>query len=176
MARPTKEAQEQKSKELSEKQMAFAVWHATAPAEREIETEQELMEVLGSTRQTAWRWRQDPRVVEAIRYLSLQRAGSPEKTSQILDMLHGLALETKSARAAETWLKAVGVTTQFQRSSSLLEAVEAEAGEFTNFSLAELKALREQIAAGEAENLGVAKAKAVLAKSVPPKVDSETEA
>lgn len=152
-------------RELSEKQMAFAVWHATAPVEREIETEADLMEVLGLSRQTAWRWRQDPRVLEAIRYLSLQKAGSPERTAKLLDMVYDKAIADRDIRAADLWCKAAGVTTQFQRSSSLLEAVEAEAGEFTNFSLDELKALRATLAAGEAESIAVANAKAKLGKA-----------
>jgi len=162
MGRPTKVEQEQKRRELSEKQMAFAVWHAAAPAEREPKSEADLCEVLGVSRQSAWRWRQDPKVVEAIRYLSLQRAGSPDKVARMLDMLFDLSIESRSVRGAEAWLKATGVMSQFQRSSSLLETVEAEAGEFTDFSLAELEALRAQVEADGEESLAIAKAKALL--------------
>ena len=123
--------------------------------------------MLGITRQTAWRWAKDPRIIEAIRFLVLQNAGSPEKVGQILDMLHAQALATQSGKLAEVWLKATGIMSQFARSSSLLEYVEQEGAEFTDFSLEELEILRAQAEAAQSEDLAVVRAKAALGATKP---------
>lgn len=162
MARPTIAQQDSKRREMSEKQMAFAVWSATPDGLRDPGTQDELCEILGITRQTAWRWGRDPRMVEAVRFLVLQNAGSPNRVGQILDMLFEESLAQRSPKTAEVWLKATGFMTQFQRSSSLLDFVEAEQTEFTEFSLEELQMLRAQVAAGKDENIAVARATAML--------------
>ena len=166
MARPTKDEQAAKRRELSEKQMAFAIWKATPEHQKNPGTQDELCEVLGITRQTAWRWSKDPRVTEAVRFLVLQNAGSPDRVGQILDMLFEESIAQRSPKVAEVWLKATGFMTQFQRSSSLLEFVEEAQGEFTEFSLDELMALRAQAEARGEEDLAISKAKSLLAGGV----------
>lgn len=164
MGRPTKDEQQEKKRELTAKQLAFAVWHASLKAGRVPETEQQLCDQLNMTRQTAWKWRQDPKVVEAIRYLALQQAGTPDKIAAMLDMLHDVAIAKQDVRAGEVWLKGVGVYGQFQRSSGLLDAVEAEVGDFKDFSLEELEALQAQLPAdGTSEDLALERAKSLLA-------------
>lgn len=124
MRRPLKSEVERKARELSDKQLAFAVWLATPPALRQPKSKEDLAAVLGSNRQTLWRWEKDPRIIEASRVVVLQNAGDPDKVTSVLDMLHGLALENRDKGAAETWLKAVGVmSSHAQRDLSLWENV-----------------------------------------------------
>jgi transcriptional regulator with XRE-family HTH domain len=162
MARPSNEQAALKRRELNEKQMAFAVWSATIPVDRVPETRDGLAEVLGVSRQTLWRWERDPRVTEAVRFLVLQNAGSPDRVGSILDMLHEEALAQRSGRLAEVWLKATGVMSQFQRNSTLLEFVEQENAEFTDFSLEELELLRAQASAAGDEDVSISKARSLL--------------
>ena len=51
---------------------------------------------------------------------------------------------------------------QFSRSSTLLDYVESEGGEFTDFSLEELELLRAQVATAESEDQAVVRAKQAL--------------
>lgn len=166
MARPTNEQAAKTRRELNEKQMAFAVWSATPDGIKQPATQNELCEVLGVSRQTVWRWERDPRVIEAIRFLVLQNAGSPDRVGKVLDMLFEESIAQRSPRVAEVWLKATGFMTQFQRSSSLLDYVEQESAEFTDFSLEELQMLRAQAEASGTEDLAISKAKSLLAGGV----------
>lgn len=165
MGRPTKETTERQRRELNEKQVAFAVWAAMPDTIRSPKTIEEFCEVIGVTRQTAWRWEKDPRVIEAVRFIVLQNAGSPDRVGQILDMLYEDALSKRDLRKAELWLKSTGVLTQFTRPSGLLEYVESEAGSFADFSVEELERLRQSAAAAEAEREAMVRAKNVLAET-----------
>lgn len=141
--RPTVEQSATKRRELNARQRAFVVWCATPPALREIQTQEELCEVLGVSRQRMWAWSKDPRVVEAIRFVTLQNAGSPEKVQAILDMVYRQAMDKGDVRYAEVWLKASGVMTQFGRSGDLLEVVdELEQDSIGELSLEELQRVR----------------------------------
>lgn len=164
MGRPTNEQQETRRRELNEKQLAFAIWFATVPELRVPGSLSEFAEVVGVSRQTIWKWERDPRVTEAVRYLTLQNSSDPLKVGQILDMLHAEALEKKSGKLAEVWLRATGVMSQFNRTSGLLDWASEEQGEFADFSLEELEALRAQHAAAKTEDAVVAKAAEILAK------------
>src|SRR5829696_1878320 len=102
-------------RELSQKQISFIVWSATPEGLREPKTRESLLEVLGISRQTGWRWDQDPRVKDAIRFVVLQNAGSPGRVEAILDMVYNHAVDTKNMKAAELWIKSVGLLSQFTR-------------------------------------------------------------
>lgn len=165
MGRPTKDTSERQRRELNEKQVAFAVWAAMPETARQPPTVEAFCEVIGVTRQTVWRWEKDPRIVEAVRFIVLQNAGSPDRVGQILDMLYEDALARRDLRKAELWLKSTGVLTQFTRPSGLLEYVESEVGSFTDFSVEELERLREAAAAAESEREAISRAKVVLAET-----------
>lgn len=165
MGRPSRDTVERQRRELNERQVAFAVWAAMPETARQPRTVEEFCEVIGVTRQTVWRWEKDPRVIEAIRFVVLQNAGSPDRVGRVLDMLYEDALSKRDLRKAELWLKSTGVLTQFTRPSGLLEYVESEVGSFTDFSVDELERMRAAAAAAEAEREAVVRAKSVLAET-----------
>jgi hypothetical protein len=144
---------------LNARQRAYVVWAATPPALREIKTQEELQEVLGVSRQAVWKWSKDPRVVEAIRFLTLQNAGSPDKVQTILDMVFEQAMEKRDVRYAEVWLKATGVSAS-RGSGELLEvADELEGDAIADMSLEELERVRALALADRAEAAAVEIAK-----------------
>ena len=164
--RPTNEQQAQKRRELNARQRAYVVWKATPPAEREIKSERELQEVLGVTQQAMYKWSRDPRVVEAIRFCTLQNASSPERVRQILDMVFEQALAKKDVRFAEIWMKGTGVMGQFGRSADVLEVVEElEQDTIADLSLEELERVRELALAERAEAVAIEIAKRNVSQS-----------
>jgi hypothetical protein len=157
--RPTSQEAAVKRRELNARQRAYVVWAATPPALREIKTQEELQEVLGVSRQAVWKWSKDPRVVEAIRFLTLQNAGSPDKVQTILDMVFEQAMEKRDVRYAEVWLKATGVSAS-RGSGELLEvADELEGDAIADMSLEELERVRALALADRAEAAAVEIAK-----------------
>lgn len=150
--RPTSQESAQKRRDLNARQRAYVIWAATPPAAREIKTQEELQEVLGVSRQAIWKWSKDPRVVEAIRFVTLQNAGSPDKVQAILDMVFQQAMEKRDVRYAEVWLKAAGVT-RSNGSGELLEAAadELEGDAIADMSLEELQRVRDLALADRAE-------------------------
>lgn len=166
MGRPTLEDTARKGRELNERQLAFVVWAAMPETVREPKTIEEFCEVVGVTRQSVWRWEKDPRVVEAIRFVVLQNAGSPLRVGQILDMLFEDALSGRDLKKAELWLKSTGVLTQFTRPTGLLDYVaDQTSGGFSDFSTDELERLRQAAAAAEVEREAMVRAKVVLAET-----------
>jgi len=164
--RPTKDVSERKRRELNARQRAFVIWMATPPAEREIQTKAELCEVLGVSTQAVWKWERDPRIIEAIRFCSLQNAGSPERVRQILDMVFQQAMEKKDVRYAEIWMKGTGVMGQFGRSADVLEVVEElEQDTIGDLSLEELERVRELALAERAEAVAIEIAKRNVSQS-----------
>lgn len=150
--RPPKEVTDQKRRDLNARQRAYVVWRATPPHMREIKTKQELGEVLGVSHQAMWKWEQDPRVIEAIRFMSLQYASAPDRVNALLDMIYEQALEKRDVRHAEIWLKATGVMGQFGRSADLLEPLADEMEDsISSLSLEELERVRELALAERAE-------------------------
>lgn len=170
--RPTKEVSERKQRELNANQRAYVIWSATPEPLREIKTVGELCELLGVTPQAAWKWSKDPRIVEAIRFVTLQNAAEPVKIQTILDMIYDRALEKKDVRFAEVWLKASGVMTQFGRSGDLLEVQdELESEVMKSMTLAELEEVRALALAQSAETAAVEIARRKLAEAkVEPKL------
>lgn len=151
--RPTKEQAASKRRELNARQRAYVVWASTPPAEREIKSVQELAEVLGVSFQQVYKWGKDPRVVEAIRFCTLQNAGSPDKIQAILDMVFQQAMERRDVRMAEVWMKGTGVMGSFGRSADILEIVEDIESEVTiaDLSVDELQRIRDLAVAERAE-------------------------
>jgi len=164
MGRPTNAERDARTRELNRNQLAFVVWYATPADLREPRSEQEFIEVIGVNQSTVWRWKKDPRIQDAIRFVVLQNAGDPLRVGQILDMLHEKALADKDREAAKVWLTATGVMGQFGRQNTVLDALDAdpEVG-FADFSTEQLIALREANEAAKAENRAVQAAKAALA-------------
>lgn len=149
-------------RELSEKQIAFVIWRATPDGIRDPATRDEFCTAIGVSRQTGWRWERDPRVMDAVRFVVLQNAGDPQRVNQVLDMVFEEAIEKKNLKAAELWIKAVGVMNQLSRGSSILDAMDDESS-FTNFSTEELERIREEMAAQKLENDSIENAKKRLA-------------
>lgn len=151
--RPTKEQAAAKKRELNARQRAYVVWAATPPAEREIKSAMELAEVLGVSHQAVYKWGKDPRVVEAIRFCTLQNAGSPDKIQAILDMVFEQAMARKDVRMAEVWMKGTGVMGSFGRSADILEIVDDLESEVTiaDLTVDELQRIRDLAVAERAE-------------------------
>jgi len=125
-----------------------------------------LCEVLGVSTQAVWKWERDPRIIEAIRFCSLQNAGSPERVRQILDMVFQQAMEKKDVRYAEIWMKGTGVMGQFGRSADVLEVVEElEQDTIADLSLEELERVRELALAERAEAVAIEIAKRNVSQS-----------
>lgn len=147
-------------RELNKNQLTYVVWRGTPAGLRSPSTEDELGLVLGVGRTTIWRWKQDPRVLDAIRYVTLQHAGNPDKVGQILDMIFNKAVLNGDLKAAELWIKSVGINTAFTRDNSILDALEED--DFANYSDEELERMRNEAVAGAVEDERIATAKAVL--------------
>lgn len=122
--RPTREQASLKRRDLNERQRAFVLWSATPVAEREFQTKREFAAALGVSEQVLWKWSKDPRVVEAVRFVTLQNASSPDKIRRVLDMVFEQAMEKKDVRMAEIWMKASGVMGQFGRAVDIGDIVE----------------------------------------------------
>ena len=112
--RPTKMSLQQAQRDLNERQLQFVAWLATPEQYRSPRTQAELSSELGVTQVTLWRWTKNPKVIMAVRWLVLQNAGDPSRVGQIIDMLHGVALDENNTmrsriEAAREFLAAVGV-------------------------------------------------------------------
>lgn len=143
--RPTVQDSERRKRELNDRQRAYVVWAATPPAQRDIGSLDEFCEAVGVSRQAVWKWSKDPRVVEAIRFCTLQNAGSPEKIQAVLDMVYEQAMERRDVKMAEIWMRAAGVMGQFGRASDLLVEVadDLAADDISGLSLEELARVRD---------------------------------
>lgn len=162
--RPSNGERQARQRELNARQRAYVVWAATPPAEREIKSATELAEVLGVSQQAVWKWSKDPRVIEAIRFCTLQNAGSPDKIQAILDMVFEQAMAKKDVRMAEVWMKGTGVMGQFGRSAGVLEIIEELEPEvqIADLSVEELQRIRDLAVADRAEVAAIELAKRSL--------------
>lgn len=164
--RPPKVETERRRRELSKKQRAYVLWEASNHETRQPRTLNEFCEVIGVSRQMVWTWSKDPRVVEAIRFVTLQNAGEPLKVKGLLDMVYEVAMLKRDPKLAEVWLKATGVFSQFGRTGDLLEIPDdAETESFENFSFEQLVALREEALAANLESVSIEIAQRKLAES-----------
>jgi len=151
---------EAQRRQLDEKQLTYVVWAGTPKGLRHPDTEEELCTVIGVGRTTLWRWKQDPRVLDAVRYVTLQHAGDPDKVGKILDMVFNKAVLENDLKAADLWLKAVGVNSMAARENTILDALEED--DFANYSDEELARLRDEALAGAQEDERIASAKQAL--------------
>lgn len=164
--RPTAAETAQRRRELSQRQRAYVLWEASNHATREPKTLAEFCEVIGISRQSAWKWSKDPRIVEAIRFVTLQNAGDPMKVKDLLDMVYEVAMSKRDPKLAEVWLKATGVFSQFGRSGDLLEIPDdLETDTFENYSLEQLEELRDQALAANLEAVTIELAQRKLSES-----------
>lgn len=105
---------------LNDKQLAYAIWLATPSGARVPRELKDLAITLGVSRQLLWRWSKDPRIIEASRIVVLQNAGEPAKITQVLDMVHDIAMTRKDLKAAELWLKSVGAIASLRSNDTAL--------------------------------------------------------
>jgi hypothetical protein len=154
--------------ELNGRQRAYIIWSATPEMQRSPKTKKELAEVLGVSEQAMWKWSKDPRVIEAIRFVTLQNAGEPTKVSNMLDMIYEVALAKQDPKLGEIWLKATGVYSQFGRSGDMLQpSADADGDSFEDYSLEELERLRAEALAANLEEINILHAKKTLAAEQP---------
>lgn len=161
--RPPKEQTERKRREMTARMRAFVVWKSTPFAERQIKTQHEFAEALGVSDQAVWQWSKDPRVVEAVKFMTLQNASEPDKVRTILDMLHNQAVERQDSRIAEIWLKATGVMSAWGRQSEMMDMIVDELDEsveLKELTQEDLVAMRELAAAEKAEEAAILAARA----------------
>lgn len=123
--RPSKQSLQQAQRQLNDRQLAYATWLATPEFLRNPSSETDLAAHLGVNRSTLWRWRKDPQVQLAVRWMVLHHAGSAENISGVLEyvrtVVHDASESTKSRMAAaKTWLDAVGIQHTFKEDSKLL--------------------------------------------------------
>jgi hypothetical protein len=149
-------------KDLTEKQLAYVVWLSTPDGQKNPKTVTEFCAVVGIDQSTVWRWSKDPRIMDATRFIVLQNAGDPKRVTQVLDVLFQKAVDG-DLKAAEAWIKAVGITNQFQRGNSILDALDEGDIQITDLSDEELERLRQEAAAQAAETVTVNRAKEALA-------------
>lgn len=161
MARPTNAEVAQRHRDLNEKQLAFVIWAATPDGIRKPETQQEFCDVIGVNQTTVWRWSKDPRILDAVRFVVLQNAGSPGRVGQVLDMLHKKAIENEDIKSAELWLKGTGVLSQFGRGNSVLDSLD-DGVDFSDFSDEEIARLKLEAEASQLEAATIAQAKAMI--------------
>lgn len=150
-------------KEMSEKQIAYVIWAAQPDGVRQPDTQAEFCLAMGITPSTAWRWSKDPRILDAIRFITLQNAGDPARVTQLLNHVFDRAMrdDQYSMKAAELWIKAVGLTSQFTRGNSILDALE-EDDTFADFSTEELERLASEARAAGVEQVQINRAVEVL--------------
>lgn len=168
MGRPSDKSKQVARRELNDKQLAYVIWAAIPEGLRVPSDKNEFADTVGVARQTLWRWERDPRVLDAIRFVVVQNAGDPARVTQVLDMVAEAALDRASTvemklKAAEVWLRATGVMSQFQRGNSILDVVEESEG-FSDFSDAQLESLKEAALANAAEMESLTKARVALAQ------------
>lgn len=157
-----------RARELNARQRAYVIWKATPELQRSPKTQKEFAEVIGVTEQAVWKWSKDPRIIEAIRFVTLQNVGEPKKVTDILDMMYEVAMAKKDPKVAEVWLKATGVYSQFGRTADFLELPEdAEGDSFEDYSLEELERLRAEALAQNLESVTIELASRKLAGTSP---------
>jgi hypothetical protein len=147
-------------RQLNEKQLTYVVWRGTPAGLRSPATETEFCALFDIGKTTVWRWKQDPRVLDAIRLVTLQHAGNPDNVSDILQMVFNKAVLNGDLKAAELWLKSVGVSNAFTRDNSILDALEDT--DFADYSDEELERLKNEALAGAQEDERISAARKML--------------
>lgn len=139
MARPTLVEQQIKRREMSDKQRAYAIWLSTPDALRVPRLRTEMAAQLQVNTRTLYSWDNDPRIKDAARFMVLQNAGDPGNVTEILEMVREVAMNRHDLKAAELWLKSVGVVGSYARNQTLLEVADDALDGFEGFSEEELE-------------------------------------
>ncbi len=124
--RPSKRSLKDAQRTLNDNQLRLAVWLSMPERHRRPATQKEFCQEVGISLMSFHRWRKDPNVVMATRWLTLNAAGDPGRVSAVLDFLHETTLdETISTKirltAARDWLKAIGVHEAWSYDNKLLK-------------------------------------------------------
>ena len=112
--RPSKASLQTAQRSLEDGQLRFAVWLSTPEKFRSPATQVEFASQMGIGTTTLWRWRKDPNVIMATRWLALQNAGDPARISNVINMFYETAMDLDMGsrlrvEAGRDFLKAVGV-------------------------------------------------------------------
>ena len=124
--RPSKRSMKDAQRTLNDNQLRLAVWLSMAERHRKPATQREFCEEIGISLMSFHRWRKDPNVVMATRWLTLNAAGDPGRVSAVLDFLHETTLDESISTkirltAARDWLKAIGVHEAWSYDNKLLK-------------------------------------------------------
>jgi hypothetical protein len=111
---------------LNDNQLRLAVWQSMPERHRIPQTQKEFCQEIGISLASLHRWRKDPNVVMATRWLTLNAAGDPGRVSAVLDFLHETTLDESISTkirltAARDWLKAIGVHEAWSYDNKLLK-------------------------------------------------------
>lgn len=153
--------------ELDDARLQFVAWLAMPKQARSPKTQAELATLLGVSLYTLSRWAQDPRVQDAVRYMVLAEAGSPERVSTVLDVLYAQVadcdLPSKERRdAAKIWLEHVGVKETWRRPNTVIEIDNSQIVDVEAMSDAELAELYERSVAAQLENDAIKRSRVAL--------------
>ena len=124
--RPSKRSMKDAQRTLNDNQLRLAVWLSMPERHRKPATQKEFCEEIGISLMSFHRWRKDPNVVMATRWLTLNAAGDPGRVSAVLDFLHETTLDESISTkirltAARDWLKAIGVHEAWSYDNKLLK-------------------------------------------------------
>lgn len=124
--RPSKRSMKDAQRTLNDNQLRLAVWLSMPERHRKPVTQKEFCEEIGISLMSFHRWRKDPNVVMATRWLTLNAAGDPGRVSAVLDFLHETTLDESISTkirltAARDWLKAIGVHEAWSYDNKLLK-------------------------------------------------------
>jgi len=163
--RPSKVSLQRAQRDLTDRQLAFAVWlslpEGSRPSRASVAVE------LGVTENTLWRWAKDPQVQMAARWLVLQNAGDPRRISQVIDVQFQIAMDDSLSErirldAARAFLDAVGVRQVWSQENRLLRVEAVEDLDLDSLSDEELWELYEERAGGRPSAPSVAEAQATF--------------
>lgn len=149
--KPSKVSLQRAQKQLNDKQLLFVAWIATPKPFRRPATQQELALELDVHEVTLWRWSKDPRVNEAVRYMTLHQAAGPERISDVLDFYHRTVMDVSESMksrlvAAKAFMDAIGVKYLHERTPKLLDIKEVDEIDLSELSDDEVWELYHELA------------------------------
>ena len=141
--RPSKASLQSAQRSLEDNQLKFAVWLSMPEQYRRPATQVEFAKEIGVGTTTLWRWRKDPDIIMATRWLALQTAGDVGRISNIIDYFYDTAMDVEVGRrlrteAARDFLKSVGVYESFRYDNKLLTVKGVEDFDLDSLSEEEL--------------------------------------
>ena len=141
--RPSKSSLANAQRDLNDNQLRTAVWLSMPEKMRVPRTQKDFAAQLGVHESTLIRWRKDPNVVMATRWLALQSAGDPGRISNVIDFFYEVSLDDGlgtrlRVEAGREFLKAVGVYEVAKYDNKLLAIQDVEDFDLDNLSDEEL--------------------------------------